>query len=829
MFVSSTGYSQKYKVYGNVKDTENKTLPNAIIKSEDLKYFTTSDPEGYYELILPAGEYVLIATLTGYSADTVHISIHKSEQINFILPKGDVQLDPIEAIAKSVDESGMERLSTRSLSVMPDISGNAVETLIKTGMGVSSSNELSSQYNVRGGNFDENLIYVNGIEVYRPFLVRSGQQEGMSFINSDLVESVRFSAGGFGAEYDDKMSSVLDVTYKRPTDFKASVTTSLLLQQAHIENVSKNGKFHYIAGIRHKESRYLLKTLEVKGDYKPVFSDFQTYITYDVTQRFSVSLLGNIASNVYIFEPTISKTEFGTFTQRFSLNVAYEGQEKDRYSTYFGSLIFNWHPTRNMSLRLSNSNFYTSENEKFDILAEYWLNETAIQSDSLHNAGDSLTNLGVGAYLTHARNYLNAYINETLLHLSATSGSHFLQTGIRYKREEIFDIINEWKYIDSADYSITPEHVTYDTAVAIYKHISGNNHLITNRLNFYIQDTYNFYALRSDIKLKFGVRFSFNDYNRQLLVSPRFSVLFEPENQKNWYYRFSSGVYYQPPFYREIRKFDGTIIANQKAQRSIHFIFGAYHNMKIWGRPFKFSTEIYYKDLDMLIPYELDNLRIRYYADQRSKGFAAGADFKLYGEFVRGLDSWVSLSFLKTMEDIYGDYYYEYLDSNGVRTFNKYEIVDTVIKYPGYLPRPSDRLVNMSIYFQDYVPGHENYKVNLTLFFGTPLPFGPPEQGRYLATYRPGIPYIRSDIGFSFLLKSPLRTYPKGTFLSAFHSIWLQIEAFNFMGIRNIAGYDWIELVPNTANPMPVTYQTVAVPNRLTGRLINFKLIFKFE
>ena len=823
-------FSQKIKIYGHISTYTGDALPNVILRTIDSKYFATSDPKGYYEIILPANkEFTFVISSMGFSSDTITVKTEeKSFERNFIMKSTDITLDPIEAIAHSINKSGMERLSTRNLSVLPDISGNAVETLIKTSMGVSSNNELSSQYNVRGGNFDENLIYVNGIEIYRPFLVRSGQQEGLSFINSDLVDDVQFSAGGFGAEYDDKMSSVLDVKYKKPIDFKASITAGILIQQAYLEGISKNNKFQYIAGIRHKESAYLLKTLEVKGDYKPKFSDFQTYLNYSFNNRLSISFLGNAASNIYNFEPTVSRSDFGSFSQRYTLNVAYDGKEQDKYNTLFGAVALQFMPKKNISLKLSNSFFYTDESEKFDILASYWLNEAASQADSTHSLGDSITNLGVGAYLSHARNFLNAAIYESSANIAISNGNNFFKAGIKYKREYIFDFLSEWKYIDSAGYSITPEHIQSDTALFIYKTIKGQNQMMTNRFNLYMLDAFDFKLNETKFKLTGGLRFSYNDYNNQFLVSPRFSALIEPNWSSKWFFRTSWGYYYQPPFYREIRMFDGTIVPNQKAQRAIHYVVGAYHTMKIWGRPFKFSTEIYYKDLDNIIPYEIENLRIRYYADQRAKGFAAGADFKLYGEFVPGTDSWVSLSFLKTMEDIIGDHYNVYYDKNGNVTYNKYEIVDTVTIYPGYIPRPSDQLMNFSFYFQDYVPGHENYKVNLTLFFGTPLPYGPPERGRYLATYRAGTPYIRADIGFSFLLKDPMREYPKGSFGSWFKSAWLQVEIFNFMGVRNIAGYDWVELVPNTSNPSPVYYQSVGIASHLTGRLLNFKLIVKF-
>jgi hypothetical protein len=822
-----SAFGQKFRFYGIIRNSQAQTIPSVTIRAAGTNYFTQSDPAGRFELKLPANrKYKIIVSAIGFASDTFDIYMNKNIKRNIIIKKSDIGLNPIYAIANSIDESGMERISTTSLSVLPDISGNGVETLIKSSMGVSSNNELTSQYNVRGGSFDENLIYVNGIQIYRPFLVRSGQQEGMSFINSDLVQSIKFSAGGFGAEYGDKMSSVLAIKYKIPKKFESSANVSLLGARAYIANISKNKKFTFLAGLRYKRSSYLFNTFEVKGDYKPIFTDFQIYTTYKFNNKFKISFLGNTASNIYSFQPSFSRSDFGSFTQRLTINVAYDGKEKDKYQTLFGALIFDYKVNNKVHLKFFSSSYYTNEAEKYDIYASYWLNEAASKSDSVHNAGDSVLNLGVGGYLTHARNYLNAMINEASFVAYKQSYKNLLQFGIKYKREQIYDILNEWKYIDSAGYSINPQHYYPQNAIYIYSSSKASNTLITNRFKMFLQDEYSFYIQSTKIKLKFGIRFSYNDYNHQALLSPRFSSLLTPKWTNAWYFRFSTGVYYQPPFYREFRKFDGSLVKNQKAQRAIHFVAGAYHSMKIWGRPFKFSSEIFYKKLDHLIPYELDNLQIRYYADEISHGYAAGVDFKLYGEFVRGTDSWISISLLKTMEDIENDYYYEYLDANGKVTYNRYQIADTLVKYPGYIPRPSDQRINIGLYFQDYVPGHQNMKVNLAYFFGTPLPFGPPERGRYLAVLRSAYPYIRGDIGFSFLLKSPLRTFPKGNILRNFKSIWMQIEIFNFMGIRNIANYDWVELVPNTSNPMPVNYETIAVPNRLTGRLFNVKLIF---
>lgn len=827
--VSMSLNAQKVKIFGTITDQKGQKLPGITVRADSTNIFTNTDPQGYFELKLLANtSYKIILTSLYYQDDTLSIiTSNQGKEYNFILKDGDISLNPIYAIAFFVDETGMERISSKNLSVLPDISGNGVETLIKTGMGVSSNNELSAQYNVRGGNFDENLIYVNDIQIYRPFLVRSGQQEGLSFINSDLVNSIKFSAGGFDAKYDDKMSSVLDITYKEPSDFEASTTISLLSTKAHIEAISKNKKFTTIAGFRYKRSSYLFNTFEVQGDYKPIFADFQSFSTYKINDKFSVSLLTNVTSNEYNFIPTQSSSDFGTFSQRMSVDIYYEGQEKDSYQTVFGAFTFNYQPTSNWNFKLLTSAYQTNESEKFDILAQYYLNQVEDQQDSVSN-GDSVLNLGVGSYQTHARNYLNALISNVSFKTKWSTDYHLLQFGTKFQLEQIDDILSEWKYVDSAGYSTSPFHIVDDNYIHIYNTIKAKNSLSTTRISSYIQDSYNFNIGFTKVKSTFGIRGAYNNYTNEILISPRFSVLISPDWQKKWFFRLSSGIYYQPPFYREMRRFDGTLVTDAKSQRSIQLVLGAYNTLKIWNRPFKFSTELYYKKLDNIIPYELDNLRIKYYADDLAVGYAAGIDFKLYGEFVPGTDSWISVSFLNTMEDIIDDSYTLYLDDTGAVTNNQYLVVDTLVMYPGYIPRPSDQRVNIGVFFQDYVPGNEHIKVNLAYFFGTSVPFGPPQAGRYRATLRSAFPYIRGDVGFSFLLKSPQRIYPKGHILSPFKSIWAKIEVFNFMGIKNIAAYNWLELVPNTANPYPISYDMIAAPNRLTGRLVNIKFSFRF-
>ncbi len=832
LFVSLNLFGQKIKLSGVVTNESGEKMTGVIIRAygNDETAFASTDNLGYYELKLSANtDYQIFLSFMAVVKDSVFISTKDAGfKKDFVIPNSDYELNPIYAISNSIDETGMERISSKSLTVLPDISGNAVETLIKTGMGVSSGNELSSQYNVRGGNFDENLIYVNDVLIYRPFLIRSGQQEGLSFVNSDLVSAIKFSAGGFDAKYDDKMSSVLDITYKTPKKFAASVAVSLLGGTAHIENISKNEKWTYVAGFRHKRSEYLLKTLKIKGDYRPVFTDFQSYITYKANDKLTFAFLSNVSQNVYNFIPRFSENNIGTFNTPLSIKTYFGGKEQDSYQAFFGSFSTEYKVNNNLKIKAIASSYYTIESEKYDIDAVYYLNEMNTSLDSANKTPDSLLNIGYGHYLRHARNYLNAFITDASVRAYWLLNKHILQFGIKYQNENIDDVLSEWRYVDSAGYSTSMHDTDIPDILEIYSIVKSKNKLTTNRLSLFVQDGYNFGLGTTKFKATYGVRCSYNDYNNEFLTSPRLSVLITPDWFKKWYFRVSSGIYYQSPFYREIRMFDGTLVEKQKSQRSLQFIAGVYRPMRIWDRPFKLSTEIYFKKFDNLIPYELDNLQVRYYADQRATGFAVGADFKLYGEFVPGTDSWVSLSILKTMEDVIGDEHYEYYDSEHRIAYEINDIVDSALVKPGFIPRPSDKLVSLGMFFQDYVPGHKNFKLNLAFFFNSSAPFGPPQTARYNATSRSSKPYMRADIGLSFLIKGEHRVFVKNKFFNSFKSIWGQVEFFNFMNISNIASYSWIDIVPNTGNPVAPLYRKLATPNKLTGMLVNFKLTFNF-
>ena len=744
-----------------------------------------------------------------------------------MLVSEDYTITEVKIIGHNKTKLGTEKIDPRYLKVLPDISGNSVETLVKMQMGVSSGNEMSSQYNVRGGNFDENLIYINDIQVYRPFLVRSGQQEGLSVINPNLVSGIEFSAGGFDAKYGDKMSSVLDITYKKPTEFGASISGSFLGGTGHIEGISKDKKFTHISGVRYKQSRYFLNSLEVKGDYQPVFADFQTYLTYTVNKKIEFSFLGNYGQNKYKFMPSDSEQAFGTLQEAYGLYIDYEGMELDKYTTYFGAFTTKYRPNENLMLKFIASSFHTQESETYDIHGRYSLYQLNNELGS-ESVGDTVMNLGIGEYIEHARNYLTAsVINFSHNGYLKTPQNYFLW-GIRYQKEIISDKIHEWKMIDSAGYSINHFYANDNNMLILDETTFAQNSLNTNRYSGFFQDKYTFDLDSVGLEITAGIRTSYWDYNKDFLFSPRFSIVLNPNWKRDIKFRFATGIYYQSPFYREIRNFSGNLVPDSKAQRSIHFVLGAYYDFRMWNRPFKFTTEIYFKKLDNLIPYEIDNLRIRYYAEQRAKGYATGIDMKIFGEFVPGVDSWMSLSIMQTKEDVIGDFYYEYYDIDTNRIFNRRDAVDSTLITPGYIPRPSDRFITIGIFFQDYIPGHKNFKVTLGFYFSTPFPHGPPQTERYSDTLRSFPVYLRADLAASVLLKKEERTFKKGNPLNAFKTIWLSFEAFNLLGVENTASYSWIRLVPNTSNPFPLQYSQLAVANKLTGRLLNLKLTCRF-
>lgn len=811
--------AQNALVYGVVSDSLNHPIAGAAVAVKNTTNGVQTDANGQFELKVPSNQSIIITvTYIGFTTQQYPVFLKDNDkrrlQVNLLTSENTLRGVVIEDI--ETHKSTMQRIDPKLINIIPSATGG-VEALLKTLPGVVSNNDLSSQYSVRGGNYDENLVYVNDIEIFRPFLVRSGQQEGLSFINGDMVSSILFSAGGFEARYGDKMSSVLDVKYKKPQEFGGSFAIGTLGGAAHLEGLSKNKKWTYLVGFRQKQNAYLLKTLDVKGNYKPSFSDFQTFITYEPNEKWEFNFLGNYARNKYLIQPTDQKTEVGTINQALQFTVYFEGQEKDLFQNGMGAFSTTFKPSKKLKLKFISSGFKSKEQENYDILGQYRLDE--LENDfGNEDFGKVKFNRGVGSFLNHARNELNSTIYNAEHKGYYTTHLNNLQWGLRYQNENITDVLSEWKYVDSAGYAL-PQFPS--TTVNMYNVYKAKNELSSNRLSGYVQNNFNF-SDSSIFSLSMGLRFQYWDLNNQFIASPRATFSIKPKWKKDFLFRFSSGLYYQPPFYRELRNPFGVLNYNIKAQQSIHFVAASDYSLKIWGRPFKWITELYYKKLDNLIPYQIDNVRIRYFATNNAYGYARGIDMKLNGEFVKGIESWASISYMKTAENLKDDYYYDRYNAAGEKIYSGYNYdqvaTDSVRHEPGFIPRPTDQRLSFAMFFQDYIPRFPSYKMSLNLLFGTGMPFGPPDYNRYKQVLRYP-PYRRVDIGFSKQLLSEGMDIGVKNPLRHFKTIWLSLDVFNLLGINNVVSYNWIK---------DVTNRQYAIPNYLSARLINVRLLATF-
>ena len=795
--------SNNATLYGKITNEAGKPVEMANISIKNSSIGTVSNRNGEFLLRIPAKKPVVIVfSIIGYQGVEKNITASEEQrlELNVSLLKKDQQIGEVQITDQRRNKTNMDRIDPKYINSIVDAGTGGVEALIKTLPGVSTNNELSSQYSVRGGNFDENLVYVNDIEVYRPFLIRAGQQEGMSFINSDMVSSIEFSAGGFDAKYGDKMSSVLDIKYRKPTEFAGSAAVSLLGGSLQLEDLSKNGKFSHITGIRYKTNRYLLGTLDEKGEYNPRFIDAQTYLTYKFSNTFDVSFLGNVAQNQYDFIPQTRKTSFGTFNNAYNATVYFEGQEVDKFVTSTGALVANYHPGERLNLKFIASAFHSKEEETYDILGQYYLNELERNLGS-ENLGDSVLNIGLGAFLNHARNYLDATVYSFEHKGAYNSESHLLNWGVKVQTERINDQMNEWVLRDSTGYSLphdsTNMDVPYDPnairELKLYSATNTDNTMNSTRFTGYIQDTYQIPVNKGSLYVTGGLRANYWSFSNELLFSPRGTLRYYPDWEANFVFHLSGGIYYQPAFYKELKDREGIIYPNTKAQRSTQVLFGADYIFRAWDRPFKFTSEMYFKLMTNLIPYKIDNVRIRYLPNQTANGYATGLDMKVNGEFVSGIESWASLSIMKTEEDILNDNH-------------------------GYLARPTDQRFSFSVFFQDYFPGNPTLKMHLTAFYGSRLPTGPPNSERYMDVFRIP-PYRRIDLGMSkVLINFDHKTYRYKAF-NSIKEMWLDFEVFNLLGINNTISYLW---VANNSGDM------FGVPNYLTKRKLNFKLTVKF-
>ncbi len=815
---------------GKILDENKKGIEGANIAIEGESGGTISNKNGSYSLEVPAEKPITVSiTHLSFQAKQLKLELKKNEikSLKINLKVSDYQLDPVEIKEEKTRTNTMESVDPKNIKYVPSPSGS-FEAVVKTLPGVSSNNELTSQYNVRGGNFDENLVYVNDIEIYRPFLIRSGNQEGLSFINPDMIENIEFSAGGFAARYGDKMSSVLAVQYKEPKEFEASVTASLLGGAVHAQGLSDNKRFKHITGVRYRSNQYVLSSLDTDGDYRPTFADIQTYLTYQASEKWTINFLGNYARNKYEFIPETRQTNFGTIQQALRLTIFFEGQELTDFETWFGAISNTYSPNDKVKLNLTTSAFRSFETETFDILGQYFIDE--LERDlSSSNFGDVAFNRGIGSYLNHARNYLDASVINIQHRGKMLRDNGNIEWGLRFQHEEIIDELSEWDLIDSAGFSIPQPRSTPGQApnkpveLTLFNSFKASNSLVSDRFMAYVQRSLRWKGKNETAyTATAGIRSNTWSLNGETVVSPRANISMQPKWERDMLFRLSTGVYYQPAFYRELRNFNGDLNKDIKAQQSIHYVLGMDYNFKAWDRPFKFVGEAYYKQMNNIIPYEIDNVRIRYYAENSATAYAVGADFKVNGEFVKGVDSWVNIGFMQVEEDIKGDFFYDYYNDEGEKiipgfTFNN-RAVDSVKRSPGSIPRPTDQRINFSLFFQDYFPARPSIKMHMTLHYGSGMPFGPPSNERYKDTLRIP-PYIRVDIGLSKQLISEETQFSAKSPFRHLKSVWIGAEVFNLLQRNNTLSYLWIT---------DVTNRQYAVPNFLTSRQINLRLQVKF-
>ena len=806
-FFATVVFAQKAVVKGIILDENNIPVYGANVTYNDIG--TISDFNGFYMLEIPSKENVTI-TFSHLSHKKVQITVNLS-------PNEDYELNPVmntsieqisEVIISGRENKRVEGVTTISPEVIRKMVGaNAgVENLLKSLPGVNGNDELSTQYAVRGGNYDENLVYVNEIEVYRPFLIRSGQQEGLSFVNSDLTSNVDFSAGGFQAKYGDKLSSVLDITYRRPVDFGATIDASLLGVSGSVEGISKNGRLSGILGIRYRDNSLLVKAKETETNYRPKFADAQTYLTYKFTNKFELSFLGNVSINEYNYRPLTRQTNFGTITDPIALLVFYEGREEDRYNTYFGALKSTWVVSDNYTAKFIASLYQTTEQEYYDILAEYRLGEVNTEIGS-QDLGTVEFTRGIGGQLTHARNDLDALILNAEHKGNLAIEENNIEYGIKYTREDIRDRVQEYEIIDSAGFSIRPpilppnnQPYEADTSPIVpYTNVRAQNDTQIDRISGYAQWSRKTSLGSGDLWLNAGVRahnWTVSGKNitstTQTVFSPRAQVALKPDWEMDMLFRLSGGVYHQPPFYRELRDSSGTVRPDVKAQKSIHVVFGNDYSFKMWDRAFRLNSELYYKHLTDVNPYTLENVRIRYRANNNAVAYSYGVDLRLAGEFVPGTESWLSFGYMKTEENI---------DDRG------------------YIFRPTDQRLKFGMLFQDYVKVIPSLKMYLNLTYNTGLPGGSPS---YADPYRyqTRLPdYKRADLGVSYVIVDDTKLRDSG-WLKPFKELSIGAEIFNIFDVQNS--------ITNTFVRDVYTKVQYAIPNYLTPRVFNVRLTAKF-
>ncbi len=784
------------KVSGIVRDENNSPLTKVSVSLVGLAANTYTDEQGRYYIQSRLSNFSLRFKLVGYKTEILKFSEQRGTEVekNIILKLDINDLKEVNITNKQNKLNNAVSIDAKALATLPTVSMN-FEAILKTLPGVSTNNELSSQYSVRGGNFDENLIYVNDVEINRPVLIRNGQQEGLSLINPDLISSAQFSAGGFGSRYSDKLSSVLDVKYNKPDSNEYIVSLGLMgLSVTVKQNFTKS---YLLLSYRRKDNRNVLSTQDQVGSYTPSFNDLQALYQYNFTEKFSVNVLGNVNTGRFRLVPESRETSFGTLSTPMRLKIDYEGQEIDNYYTYGGAATAIYHPQKNLSLKWINSYFEIVERERYDIDGNYVFEEIDDSNDG--GFGTIRKNRGLGSYYNYARNSLTSTFKGTELKADQNLGKHSFTYGVKLEQSNYKDAINEYNYIDSAGYILPANTNSFTFQEAIF----ATNKLTINNASLYLQDAY---AINQNIDLQMGLRLNYNDLSEELLLSPRFSLLVRPDEYKLW--RFAAGVYRQAPSYRSIRDVDGSLFLDQKSQRSYNVSAGYDFTFNGLGTRLKFTSELYYKYADRMIPYTVDNVRIKYMPQQTAKGNTYGADFSLGGEFVSDLMSFFRLSLMSANQDVLGD----------VEIVKGPDGQQTTV-YPGYLKRPTDQKVNFSVFFQDRLFNNPTYKVHLNLLYGSRLPVGSPYSKIYSDKF--SIPaYRRVDIGFSNDFLDPLIVKRPKFLHKYFTSVIAYAEVFNLLNINNTVSYLWLKDVTN------VSY---AIPNYLTARQLNFKLIFKIK
>jgi CarboxypepD_reg-like domain/TonB-dependent Receptor Plug Domain len=816
-------------VFGVIRDIDNGGgIDFVTVFVDGTSLSTESDINGQYRIEVTENQRATIKfSRLGYSDLSIQVEAMKAGQkrnINVKMVPKSTELEIVVRAGK-IEDVGMVREEVTELKILPTASGNFESILphIALGVNAGSGGELTSQYNVRGGNYDENLIYVNDFEIFRPQLIRSGQQEGLSFPNIDLIRDLEFSSGGFESKYGDKMSSVLDIRYKRPEDIRGSVTASLLGASAHIEGSKRLGpnaynKFRYLVGARYKTNAYLLGSSDIKGEYVPTFVDIQAYLSYELSKEFQLGFISNYNASHYNFQPLSGKSKKGTIDFQLELNTVFEGQENDDFEYGMSGLSLTYVPERKknpMFMKLLASSYRASEEEKFDILGYYRLSQ--IETALGENTGQEIAVLGTGTQHVYARNYLYNTIHNVeykggieLQNELDENKVHFIQWGLKYQSETFDDVLSEWERIDSAGYSLP-----YSSSEVLLSKVLKSTNLIKNdRFQAYIQDGFTIKNDRNEFKFSIGTRATYRSINNEFFLSPRAQILFKPLKWKqDISFKLAGGYYNQVPLYREMRRPDGTTNTDLKSQKSIHIVGGVSYDFtweRISNRPFRIISEVYYKKLTDMVSYEIDNVRIRYAGENNSTGYIMGWDFRINGEFVPGAESWINLSFLRARESLNGVNHLRYEEVDSVRT-------EVIVKD---VPRPTDQLMTLNMFFQDYLPRNENVKVNLNFSVGTGLPYGPRENNIEFRNFFRLKPYHRIDIGFSVQLWKAewIKRKPNHPLRFSQNS-WISLEAFNLLQISNQASVNWVKTLTN---------EEYALPNNLTGRRINLRMRVDF-